>query len=63
MSAETVGLPDGWEWAEPEWHPLDDPIWKSYRMAHGPAGQVANFESRIDRSATAHADSSTAGDP
>lgn len=43
---ESVVLPDGWEWAEPSWHPLNDPIWKSYRMAKHSDGRLANFESR-----------------
>jgi hypothetical protein len=42
---EHVELPDGWEWAEPGWHPLDDPIWKSFRLARN-GGRLANFERR-----------------
>jgi hypothetical protein len=44
-TGETV-LPSGWEWTEPTWHPLDDPIWKSYRMAKHADGRLANFERR-----------------
>ena len=44
-------LPEGWEWSEPDWHPLDDPIWKAYRMARGPRGELANIESRTPPSA------------
>lgn len=45
-AAETVALPDGWTWAEPEWHPLGDPIWKFFRMAKHKDGRLSNFEIR-----------------